>query len=356
MTTPIDEVGRAKLIGQRGSADRGQTQACLSGADEPKRWHHSLLLFLLGALWGLQFTLLKIAADAELDELSILTIAMFLLALAFLAAMACRRAWFRPTLGHIWFFLISALFGFVVPLSGVILVAEQLSAGLIVFFESLTPVLTVAIVALLGTERLKLPRLLAVALGMIGVLLVLWPNIVRPGSARLESMLIALVIPLAYAIDGVYVAARWPSDLRAFQVVTGEAVAAATMLLPFLLWQTLAAPAQLAYLTDPWFIETWGWGHWAVLAFVPVSFLEAYLYFYLLKHAGAVFVSFGSFISLFAGIFWGLVLLGERHSVLVWIAVLLVSFSLYLVNYGAFRQDRTKAPVQHKTAIPATPD
>lgn len=308
------------------------------------RWRHSLLLFILGASWGLQFTLLKIAADADLGELSILTIAMFLLACAYLAVMACKGIWFRPSRRHLWFFLISSFFGFVVPLGGVVLVAEELSAGLIVFFESLTPVLTVALVLLVGTERLNAPRLASIALGMLGVLLVLWPDLASPGSARMESLLLALVIPLAYAIDGVYVAARWPSDLGAFQVVTGEAIAATAMLLPFFLWHSLfSSPEAIAALTAPWLDQPWGLGQWAVLAFVPVSFLEVYLYFYLLKNAGAVFVSIGSFIALFGGIFWGMLLLGERHSTTVWIAVLLVSCALYLANFKAARPEETEA-------------
>ncbi|TQV77801.1 DMT family transporter [Denitrobaculum tricleocarpae] len=352
MTTPENHGGPAAPDG-RGeavSARSGASARQMSGGSKPgasrsglrPEWRYSLPLFILGASWGLQFTLLKIAGDSDLNELAILTIAMFLLACAYLVVMACKVIWFRPSLSHLWFFLISAFFGFVVPLGAVILVAEQLSAGLIVFFESLTPVLTVVIVLLVGTERLNAPRLASVTLGMIGVLLVLWPDLTSPGSARMESLLLALIIPLAYAIDGVYVAARWPSDLDAFQVVTGEAIAATVMLLPFFLWQSFSSFEAMAALAAPWLHAPWGWGQWAVLAFVPVSFLEVYLYFYLLKQAGAVFVSIGSFIALFGGIFWGMLLLGERHSATVWIAVLLVSCALYLANFRATRPGEAK--------------
>ncbi len=338
-----NSAGDAESMKKSGACAKPGAAAC-SGAARLTQWRHSLLLFGLGASWGLQFVLLKIAADAELDELSILTIAMFLLAIAYLAVMSWRRTWFRPTRRHFWFFLISAFFGFVVPLGGVILVAGQLSAGLIVFFESLTPVFTVAIVLLAGCERLSASRFLAVALGMMGVLLVLWPDLANPGSARLESLLFALIIPLAYAIDAVYVAARWPQDLRAFQVVTGEAIAATAMLLPFFLWRLVADSRVLAGLQSAWFIEPWGWGQWAVLAFVPVSFLEVYLYFYLLRHAGAVFVSIGSFISLFAGIVWGMLLLGESHPASVWAAVLLVSVALALAKEQPEKAAQSEKP------------
>lgn len=65
---------------------------------------------------------------------------------------------------------------------------------------------------------------------------------------------------------------------------------------------------------------------------MPVSFIEAYLYFYLLRTAGDVFVSVGSFVYLFAGIFWGMAFLGEEHPTTVWMAVALVSLALYLVT------------------------
>lgn len=79
-----------------------------------KGWH-TFLLFILGGSWGLQFTLLKIATDAELVELGILTVSMALLAATYPLAMAFCRAWFRPTQQHVRFFILSGLFGFVVP-------------------------------------------------------------------------------------------------------------------------------------------------------------------------------------------------------------------------------------------------
>ena len=60
--------------------------------------------------------------------------------------------------------------------------------------------------------------------------------------------------------------------------------------------------------------------------------MEVYLYFYLLKTRGAVFVAFGCFVSLFAGFLWGMALLGERHGTIVWVAVATVTLALYLIT------------------------
>ncbi len=197
------------------------------------RWRHSSLLFLLGATWGLQFVVLKVATDSQLSELGILSICMALLATAYIATLAIRREWFRPNRAHLRFFTISGFFGFVLPLGGVILVADRLSVGLIVLYtEALIPVFTIAIALALRCEHLTGRRLIAVALALVGVAIAFWPEITGSADARIQGLLLVFIIPLAYAIDGIYVAARWPSDLRALQVVAGEAVAGAAMLVP----------------------------------------------------------------------------------------------------------------------------
>ena len=76
-------------------------------------------------------------------------------------------------------------------------------------------------------------------------------------------------------------------------------------------------------------------GQSALPIFVVVSFVETYLYFHLVRNAGAVFISIGSFVALFAGILWGIVLNGESHPASVWLAVALVVAALCLVNHRA---------------------
>lgn len=285
------------------------------------KWWHTFLLFVLGASWGLQFTLLKISTGGHLGELGILTACMVLLAAAYMVSVAIKKDWFRPTRQHSQFFVISGLFGYVIPLGGIILVADYLSAGLIVLYsEAMIPVFTIAIALVLRTERVTNRRLTAVAVALSGVAVALWPELVSSSSARLEGLLMVFIIPLAYAFDGVYVAARWPEDLSPLQVVTGEAMAAAAMLLPF--WFILEGFTGLP--------ESIGPGGWAILAFVPVSYVEVYVYFYLLRTVGAVFVSSGSFVSLFAGSLWGMTLLGEQPPPSVWIAVGLVVLALFM--------------------------
>jgi len=295
-----------------------------SGAADPARipvWK-CLMLFILGASWGLQFTLLKVATDAQLGECAILMVSMFLLAACCLCVLAWQRAWFRPTPRHLRFFFLSSLFGLVFPLGAITLAANYLSAGLIVLFESMTPVFTVAIVSALRTEPVSPERRVALVLGIVSVLIVGGQQISSSEICSLTGLLLALIVPLVYAIDGIYVASCRPSDLRITQVVTGEAMAGTLILLPFFVWSGERLPP----------LENWGQGHWALTVFVLISLFEMFLYFGLLKIAGPLYVSMASFLSLLAGLGWGMVLLGETYSPYVWLAVGLVFISLYLVT------------------------
>ncbi len=188
--------------------------------------------------------------------------------------------------------------------------------------ESLTPIFIVILALALRSETVSVRRLGAVALGMAAVLLVLWPELLGLSGHRLPGLLFALLIPIAYGTDAIYVAARWPDGLSCVQVITGELIGAALLSLPLF----LIAGEPLLVSTVPTV------GRTALLAFVLVTFIETYLYFHLLRNAGAVFISLASFIALFAGIFWGMALNGESHPASIWLAVALVVLALCLVG------------------------
>ncbi|MEZ5936374.1 MAG: DMT family transporter [Alphaproteobacteria bacterium] len=290
-------------------------------------WHAALLL-LLGAFWGLQFVLLKIATDAGTGQFEIVLTSMFLLAAGFLTATAVTRAWFRLTWRYVRFFLTSGFLGFVAPLGLVVLAAGEISAGLIVLFEALTPVFTIALALVLRIEAASRRRLASMILAALGISCVLVPALTTSGGVSPLGIAFALGLPVVYGLDCLYVAARWPDGLSPLQIVTGETVGGVLQLLLISLFWPGVGPSSFS----------WSAGLWPVLMFAAVGFVEAYLYFYLIRQAGAVFVSLGSLISLFAGIGFGILLLGESHPASVWLAVGLAALALYV----PFHRKRTR--------------
>jgi len=135
-------------------------------------------------------------------------------------------------------------------------------------------------------------------------------------------MVIALVVPLCYGIEPIYIAANWPRGFTALQAVTGETLFAAVMMMPiFLLFGDPLGSNVL-----------WSSAELAILVFVAAGVIESLLYFYLIQKTGGVFVSFGTFISLFAGIAWGIVLFSEVHDSIVWLAVGALCLALALAS------------------------
>ncbi|MEO0620373.1 MAG: DMT family transporter [Pseudomonadota bacterium] len=299
----------------------------------PRQRHGLALVYLLimGVSWGLQLVLLKIAALDGLNEFGILTISLLLLAPIYGVVLLARRQAYVPTWRHVWFFLVAGTLGYIVPLVAVVYAASHLPAGLLALIASLTPVVAIVFAASLGMERATRVRIIAVVLGLTAAVIVLLGDLALPDAGAWIWVPIAFVVPLAYGLDAIYVSARWPAELSSLQVVTGEALVSGLVLLPPYLF------------SGSWisFGGVWTDGHWAILAFVAVSLVEAFLFFHLVRTSGAVLVSFGNLVSLVAGIFWGVLIFGERLPVSAWIAGALLSVALVCVAFGAQDQSDT---------------
>ena len=170
----------------------------------------------------------------------------------------------------------------------------------------------------------------ALLLGCVATALVLLPQTELPNYGLLPWMLLALVIPFCYGIESVYIDVNWPQGLDVLQVGFGEAVMAAILLVPLMLLRG-----------DPLLFD-WQWnpGSIAILVFAACGVIEVIMYFWLIKTTGGVLVSFATFVSLFAGIGWGIVLFGERHGHWLWLAVATLVSALTLVSLDALRARR----------------
>ena len=66
---------------------------------------------------------------------------------------------------------------------------------------------------------------------------------------------------------------------------------------------------------------------------MAVASATAYtLLLHVIRSAGPVFASQSAYVITLAGVFWGIVLLGERHSLYVWAALALMLVGLALVR------------------------
>lgn len=276
----------------------------------------------MGAMWGLQFSMLKFAALSGAGEINLLMLTLVLLAVLFSGYALIKREPIHFSRDWVLFLIVIAFLGYVAPLGATLFVAPHITVGALSLIACLAPVVTILLALLYRSEPVSRGRKLALLLGLISILLLLWPELQLPGLGDSGWMLIALIIPLVYGIEPVFVDTRWPVGMTSAQLIAGEAIAAVILILPVFLFQD--NPITLHSLNTD--------ALWPLIVFTLAGIVETTLYFHLIKTTGGVFVSFGTFISLFAGVAWGVLLFSERHGIYVWLAILFLLGALYLAS------------------------
>lgn len=278
------------------------------------------LLLAMGTLWGLQFAMLKLAALGGYDTLTVLVTTLAMLSVVFCYLLARFEPDFSVGNLHVRFFCTIALLGYVVPLFAAIHAAPHLPVGTMTLVASLSPIAAIFSAILLRSEIISSKRLLAVGLGIVSILLVLWPELKLPDLGLAPWILVASLIALSYGFESVYIHGHWPKDLSPLAVVTIQTLFATVFVLPIYVAYGGPLPENMFQTA----------AELGILCFVVAGVLESLIYFYLIRSTGGIFVNFGTFISLFAGLGWGIVLFGETHASTTWLAVLVLIGSLAL--------------------------
>ena len=281
-------------------------------------------LLVMGTMWGLQFSMLKFASLTGAGEIDLLLVTLVFLVVVFSAYVRIRGESLRLPLRWLPFLVVIALVGYVVPLGVTLWVAPHVSVGILSLVACLAPVVTVGLALSFRTEKVSMRRALAVLFGLASVLLILWSELQLPDMGAARWIGASMLITLAYGFEPVYVHARWPRGMSSPQLIAGEAIMAVLLVLP--IWLVMGRPFDTGLIRTE--------AIWPLAIFSMAGVLETLLYFYLIRRAGGVFVSFGTFVSLFAGIAWGALLFSEHHGAHVWLAVLLLVIALTLSLRG----------------------
>lgn len=286
-----------------------------------------LLLALLGLGWGLHVVLSKaLGAQDATEALGFLAVYMLGSATGLIVMALIFSRPFRPDWRQGGFFLVSAFLGYLGPISAELVIAPRIDAGVFALIASLTPIFTVAVAVTVGLDRLSGRLALALAAGMSAAVLMVAPDLSAIRQGATAWTLLALVVPIFYGFDNVYVQARWPRGLDVFQVSAAEGLVALALVLTLGWgWGLRAADVHQAA----------GQGGLVLGGLVLAALATVWLFFYLVRHCGAVFVSFAGFVSLGTGVACGVLFFGERPGpALVAAAVLTVS-ALWLLRADA---------------------
>jgi drug/metabolite transporter (DMT)-like permease len=159
------------------------------------------LLTTLSLLWGSAFLLSKVAV-AEVPPITITLIRQLIAVVLLFTFAAVARRWFRPTLRDHVFMVICALTGTVLPFTLINWGVAVIDSGLAAILMGFMP-LTVLVLAHLVThdEKMTLPKIAGVVLGLIGLAILFWPQLQAGFGQDLIRQTAVLGAAFAYAVN-----------------------------------------------------------------------------------------------------------------------------------------------------------
>lgn len=286
-----------------------------------------LLLLLPGTLWGLSFVMNEIVLQT-IPPFTLAAGRNILVAIPLAGILYVRGGALPSTLPEWKPYIVLGLFDNAIPFVLVSWAQLYINSGLTTILISLIPLFTVLLAHFFSyNESLNRQKGVGVLLGLLGVVVLIGPSALRGLGAHLWGQLAVIMSSLLVAMTTIYARrhlrdqnqSTWNAILR---LAGGQFTVAALSLLPFSLiidqpWTLQASRASLTAL----FVIAW--------LLTMGAFL---IYYYLINSAGASVAAASLYLIPINGVFWGALLLGERITSELIVALLLILSGIALVN------------------------
>ena len=281
------------------------------------------LLFVLSSLWALHFSLVKLV-EADDSPLTILVSLLAVLCALFFILLLLQNKLFKFTFKKSLFFSVAGMFAYIIPLSVEFIVAPKIEAGILTLIVSAVPVFTLIVIWIFRLLNVTVKLVIGTLSGLAGLLILFYGN--NDNTSVSIWTVYALIIPLSYAFDAIFMEKFWPRNLDSTQVAFGETTASLIFVILLSIFY-----GNKYYDHFQWFTISSFW----ILAFV--TFIEVWLFFYILNKVGAVFVNLSSYLVMPAGFLWGFLIFGETFTSIKFISTLLICISIFMIGNQQYR-------------------
>ena len=281
-----------------------------------------LVLLVIGGGWGLTQPLSKIAVSTGYQHFGLIFWQLAISSLALLVIMVIKQKRLPRSRPAILACLIIALIGTVIPNSASFQAIVHLPVGIVSILLSLIPMMAFPMALSLSLEPFELRRLLGLVVGLVGVLILILPDSALPDRGMIVWIPLALVAPLCYAFEGVYVAKWGTSGLDPVELLFGASIIGTAIALPLALGS--------GQFISPFVV--WGAAEWALVgsSLIHVSTYAGYIW--LVAFAGAIFAVQVSYVVTASAVIWAMLILGETYSPAFWASMGLVLSGVFLVQ------------------------
>jgi drug/metabolite transporter (DMT)-like permease len=187
---------------------------------------------------------------------------------------------------------------------------------------AIVPILTYAVTMVIRIDALSRRRVFGILLGLAAVVLLVGPESSLPNRGMVPWVLVSVLASAFYAVENVYIAVRRPSESDTLVLAGGMLLMAALILAP-----VVAATGSFVPLGLPW-----GPVEWSVAGMMVANAIAYTLFIHVVQTAGPVFASQTAYTVTISGVFWGMAIFGEQHSLWIWAALTVMLAGLALVN------------------------
>ena len=286
-----------------------------------------LMLIVLSVLWGGSFFFVGVAVS-ELPPFTIVTLRVGLAAIT-LWAIALMMGLRPPKSIKIWLtFIVMGLLNNVIPFSLIVWGQTHIASGLASVLNATTPLFGVVVVGLLlADERATPMKLIGVAIGFLGVVMMIGiPNFdVAEQGSTLAQMAI-LVAALSYAFAGVYGRRFKGMTLSPVIIAAGQVTGSSLVLAPTALY--IDGPLALFGPSAP-SVSTWA----SILTLAVFSTALAYvLYFKILASSGATNILLVTLLVPVSAILLGSLFLNETLEWIHFVGIGLIAVGLSAID------------------------
>jgi drug/metabolite transporter (DMT)-like permease len=292
-----------------------------------------VLLLAAGFFIGLIFPLGRMAGEAGIPPLVFAALAAAGAAAVLAAVTVASGQGLSLDRRTLLYAAVAGQLTFAIPFGTLIAVIPHLGSGIPAILQSLAPIVTLAIVLVIGLERPNVLRTLGLATGMAGALIILVSR--NAGDLGAEAgfgwYLAALATPAALAAGNVFRSTHWPKGSGPMPLATLTLAAAALGLGLAVLVEGLAGAAR------PGALEALSGAWWLVVAQGLATGVGYGFFFRLQQIGGPIYLSQISYVNTGVGVAFAVLLFGERLSLWVWLAVALVFAGVAIVNRTAVR-------------------
>jgi len=280
------------------------------------------VLIVMGAGWGLTVPLSKIAVSEGYRQFGLI-FWQLVIAVGILGCIVLMRGKGLPFgRAQMRMYLFVALVGTVLPNAASFQAAVYLPAGILALVMSMVPMFAFPVALLMANERFSWVRFAGLLCGVIGVLILIGPEASLPERAMVVFIPLALVAPMFYGIEGNVVAKYGTAGVDPIQLLCGASIVGTVIALP------------LALFSGQWIspLGPYSAPDYALIASSIIHALVYSAYVWMVGQAGAVFAAQVSYLVTGFGVIWAMLLLAERYSGWVWLAMAVMFAGLFLVQ------------------------